>query len=202
MKLNEKLHAAAIDGKHDFSELVNTLKKIRDTLTIVHGPDYGQKVSHHLALAVINFFKKDTISRNLFTKAFVAGKPHSFAAEIYGGGLANIWEWDVGTIDQFIFQLRRARVLPQQPYDPSKGAIYEKKKVKIKDIFGKEVEVEKLVKRKPDSSWFEGSLRRDAGAQTKHKLWEIANTLLPIFLAWLLWKYISQALKEAEGKKE
>lgn len=201
MHLEEKLHAAAIDGKHDFSEIVATLAKIRTTLTDIHGPHYAQKVAHHMSLAVINFFKKDTVSRNIITKWFVTGQPHSLAAEIYGGGLANIWEWDVGTIDQFIFRLRTARVLPQQPYDPSAGSPYVEKDLELPWFGGGKIKLGKYkTLRNPDSEWYEGSLRRDAGAQTIHKLWEGLNTVVPLFLIWLLWQYLSKAFRETEGQ--
>ena len=116
--------------------------------------------------------------------------------------MANVWEWDVGTIDQFIFHLRRERVLPQQGYDPSAGPPYGDKDVEI-SLFGKKIKIGKRrIYRAPDSVWHEGSLRRDAGADTKHKLWEGLNTVLPLFLLWLLWQYLSKAFKESQGKKE
>jgi len=200
--LNDKLHAAAISGKNDFSEIVGSLKKIRDTLTDVHGPDMGQRVAHHMSLAVINFFKKDTAARSWMTSWTVTNQPHSIAAEVYGPKFSNVWEWDVGEIDKFIYALRTARVIPQIPYDPSAGAPYELKNIDL-NLFGLKIPIGKeKVWRKPDMVWDENALRRDAGAQIKHKAWEAINNLLPLIALWILWQYISKAFKEFGGEKQ
>ncbi len=199
--LNDKLHAAAINGKQDFSELVASLKKMRDTLADVHGPDYGQKVAHHMALAIINFFKQDTLGRSVFTSWMVKGKPQSLASEIYGGPLANVWEWDVATIDKFIYNLRIARVIPQQGFEPSSDAF--ELKDRYIDLFGKKIKVGKIkVATKKEYVWDEAALRRDAGAQGKHVAWEMITNIFPILLAFIVWKWLQEAAKELEGKKQ
>src|SRR3989344_867094 len=200
-KLDETLRTMAGDGKQDFEPLVQILYEIKNALEEIHGADYAQKVAHHIALAAIHFFKKDTIARNIITKGFVVGQPHSVAAEILGGEFSNIWEWDVGVIDKLCFRLRQLQILPQKPYDSTKGE-FEMKKEEITDIFGRKKTIEHKVRRKPDFIWYEGSARRDAGVQIKHKVWEIANSVLPLLAIWLLWQYISKAFKEFGGQKQ
>ena len=202
-KIMQSLRPISLDGKHDFGSLIESIEKVKIDIESRINKELAHKVASHMASIVISYFKKDTVARNLFTKFFVMGQKHSLAAE-FAGQFSNVWEWDVGEIDKFVFELGRRRIIPREPYDLSKGPIYEEKEVEnnfLGKLLGKKTKKIR-VKRAPDYEYYEGKFRKDFGATWTHKIWEMANTILPLLALFILWKWISEAFKETEGKQK
>ncbi len=200
--LNQLL-PASISEKRDFMPFVNAIKKVQETIQGRINQEWAYKVSYHLASMVIAYYKQDTNARNIFTRWFNLGEKHSLAAE-FAGGFSNVWEWDVGTIDKFIFELGRARAIPREPYDLAKGSPDVINHYIDFKLFGKEIKLGKYTtKRKPDFEFSEAKLRHDYGADKKHVAFEMLNTIVPLALLYILWKVLSEAFKELEsgGKK-
>lgn len=191
--------SVAPEGKRDFMPFVQAIKKVQETIQGRINQDVAMKTSYHLASMVIAYFKKDTSARNLVTRWFNLGEKHSLAAE-FAGGFTNVWEWDVGTIDKFIFELARIDAIARDPYDMAKGdPMVDKYHFNFK-IRGKEIKLGKYkAKRKPDFEFSEAKLRRDFGADGLHIGLEMLNTVIPLILLYLLWKALSEAFKELEG---
>ncbi|MBI4225547.1 hypothetical protein HY612_00365 [Candidatus Roizmanbacteria bacterium] len=199
----EYLQETSINGKHDTSEIVKAIQEIQVAIEAEHGKEQAYNVAYDLAAVTISFFKKDTISRFLLAKPFLIGRKNSLAAE-YAGTLRGVWEWEADEINRFVYELERRRILPKEPYDLSKGDIYTyTEQPKEINLFGKKFKLGgRKDKREPDYSYFGGKLRKEFGGALVHQAWEVLNTLVPLFLLYLLYRFIKEALAEAEGKKK
>lgn len=186
------LRTAAIDGKKDFSPIVQSLARVKGTLENVHSPEFGQRVAFYMSGMAINYFKKDTLTKGLMSP-FGLGRMNSLAARFAGRSTA-VWEWTTADIDTFITHVETHRVLPKQSIDLNVRP--EDAKYVTKHFLGIPYKV------RQDYEYFAGKLRREFGADVKHIAAEILATYTPLLIAFLLYKYISDALKETEGKKQ
>ncbi len=211
IKLPKVLHQISIDGKHDFTPAIEIMTKVYGALDGIIGTDYAHRVVHHMAGLTINYFKKDVSARALYG-LFGIGQKNSLAAE-RAGGSARVWEWDSVDIDRFCVALEARAILPRDPFStavskPTYTPVYMKipftgKLVKLPqsiEIGGKKIRL--FGKRKHDFEFTTKQLRRDFGGNWKDISFDYLNKYLPLVIAWLLWKYMSDALKEAEGKKK
>lgn len=202
------LNEIALSGKHDFSPIIEYLRKAQNAIFDIHGTEEAQKFTYNIAGTVINYFKKDTMAK-LFFGLFRLGKRNSIAAE-YAGRSTAVWEWDSRDIDRFCVALESYRLLPLNAYDLNKtergklvdgkfkngrfsGGDMEDRWIKWPGLkpfkFGK--------KRHIDWKWNAAKLRKDHGADWKAITWDYINQFLPIAAAFLLWKYIKDAMDEA-----
>lgn len=211
IKLPSILNQMAIDGKHDFSPVLEICEKVYKAMEGVIAPDYANRLVHHIAALTIQYYKKDSRARWAYG-LFGLGRKNSLAAE-RAGGSSRVWEWDSTDIDRFCVALESRSILPREPYNPSNpkpsftpvyiNVPFLNRAVKLPDkikLFGKEISLFK--KRKPDFDWSIKKLRDEFGGNWKDISFDYINKYLPLIIAWLLWKYIQDAQKEAEGKKK
>lgn len=219
MKMQTVFQDMAIgEKKGDFSPIVNILKEVMQAYVMVHGQGAGYEAVHKLAAATITYFKKDTLSKGILG-IFNVGRPNSIAAEIAGRSSA-VWEWDAAEIDKFIIQLESNNLLKKNPYDmslppthesvwftpshllgktPLIGSFLEKISSKI-PILKKSFVVGK--KRKADYAFNGHSLREKFGGDAKHIAFDFLVKYGPLFLAFMLWKFMKESYDEAQGKKK
>jgi len=198
-KILQSLHPIAVGEKHDFMPFVESLAKIQQTIGNRIDKGYSHKVVGQLAGMIIAYYKKDTRARNLWTKLFSYNRKNSLAAE-FAGSWSNVWEWDVGDIDKFMFELGRRRILPNEPYDLNNGP--GESLVPVTIPFTNIKLFDRKVKRAPDYEYYTGKVRKDFGASKINKVWEMVNTALPLFLIFLLWRFMKDAFGELEGGKK
>ena len=193
----ELLKTTSINGKGDFSEIVNAIAKAKTSVSGVIGTDYAAQVAHHLAALTINYFKKDTIAKPLYG-IFGFGRTNSLAGEIAGRSTA-VWEWDSRTIDRFCIALESTDILKKNPYMwTTSKPVYVPNYVKI-PFTNKFIKAG--TRRKPEISYASSNLRREFGATGWHIAFEAINMFLPVILAFILWQYIRKAAEEGGGKK-
>ena len=200
--LGRMLQQMAIDGKHDFSPIIEAMAKARDAFEGVHDSIAASEFNYKIATAVIQYFKKDSMAKPLFG-LFRFGKRNSMAAE-YAGRSTAVWEWDSRDIDRFCVALESYRLLPKTAYDMfkvrKKGGEYESI-YWINPITKKPFKTP-FKKLKVDFEYNAAKLRKAFGGDGKAITFDIVNQFLPLALAFLLWKYIKDALDEASGKKK
>ena len=205
----------AVNGKHDFSGLIEYLRKAQKAIFDVHGTDAAQKFVYEVSGTIINYFKKDGMAKPLFGLLRL-GQRNSIAAE-YAGRSTAVWEWDSRDIDRFAVALESYRLLPKNAYDLNKterakldkktgkwvegkfiGGQLEDRWIKLPGLkpfkFGK--------KRHEDWKWNGAKLRKEHGADWKAISWDMFNQFVPLAIAFLLWKYMKDAMDEASGKKK
>jgi hypothetical protein len=189
------LKEMAIDGKQDFSPMIKYLLDAQSAFRDVHGagPDY--EYVYKIAGMVVNYFKKDTMAKPLFG-LLRFGKINSIAAE-YAGRSSAVWEWDSRDIDRFAIALESYNLLPKKPYDKSKSPTYEDNYI---NIFGKPVKFGR--KQKADWDWNSRRWREEFGGNMRDMTFDMVNQFLPLATAFLLWKYIKDAMDEVSGKKK
>lgn len=210
VKIPKTLQQIAIDGKHDFSPIIEIMTKAYGALDGIIGTDYAHRVVHHIAALTINYFKKDTMAR-VAMGVFGVGKKNSLAAERAGRSTA-VWEWDSRQIDNFCVALETRGLLPLKPYSPvNSSPTYEPvylnlpgtKPIKLPEsinVFGRKIPL--FSKRKADFEWSIKNLRDQFGGNWKDKAFDTLNNYLPIVIVLLLMKYMRDALKESEGGKK
>jgi hypothetical protein len=200
------LNEIAINGKHDFSPIIEYMRKAQKAITDINGVPDTYEHMYKMAGTIINYFKKDAMAKPLFG-LFRLGQRNSMAAE-YSGRSSAVWEWDSRDIDRFAVALESYGLLKNKPYDLqpfTKGKIggqLEDRWIKIPGIkkpikfnlFGK--------KRHVDYEYNSLKLRKEHGADLKAITLDMVNQFLPIAIAFLLWKYIKDAMDEASGKKK
>lgn len=198
------LNEIAINGKNDISPIIEYMRKAQKAITDINGVPDTYEHMYKMAGTIINYFKKDAITKPLFG-LFGLGRKNSIAAE-YAGKSSAVWEWDSRDIDRFCISLESYGLLKNSPYDLQKfkngkfvGGELEDRWIKIPGIkkpikFGK--------KRHVDYKYNSLKLRKDHGADLKAITWDYINQFLPFAIAFLLWKYIKDALDEASGKKK
>ena len=204
-KMPHILNDLAINGKHDFSPIIEYLRKAQEAYNAVHGTggdlDQMYGFAYKIAGAVINYFKKDTMAKPLFG-LFRMGKTNSIAAK-YAGRSTAVWEWDSRDIDRFCVALESYHLLPKQPYDlaspPSPNKFHN---VFIKLPFFKHPVKTPFKKRNVDFKYSAGKLRKEFGGDFKAIAFDMIDQFLPIVLGFLLWQYFKKAMEEAEGKKK
>ncbi|MFA5135760.1 MAG: hypothetical protein WC489_00020 [Patescibacteria group bacterium] len=209
-KLPGVLKTIAVDGKADFTPVIEIMTKAYNSIDAIIGTDYAHEVVHNIAALTISYFKKDMRARALMG-VFGLGRKNSIAAERVGSGL-RVWEWDSSDIDRFCYALESRGLLPLKPYNPVLSPSYEpmylnvpfvktpiKLPAKMK-VFGKEIGLFRT--RKADFKYTIKDLRTRFGGTWKDKAFDVINKYLPLVMAWLLWKYLKDALDEAEGKKK
>ena len=191
------LNQIAISGKHDFSPIIEYLRKAQLAIQKVHGTKPDHEFVYKMASMVIQYFKKDTNAKGLLSIFQLASKqPHSIAGE-YAGRSSAVWEWDARDIDRFIIALESNSLLPRLPYSKQDGPSYEDRYI---TIFGRQIKLGQKIKE--DYPHNSGKLRGKFGADWKAIALEAINSILPIALAYMMWQYISKATEEAEGKKK
>jgi len=99
--------------------------------------------------------------------------------------------------------LESYHLLPKQPYDlaspPSPNKFHN---VFIKLPFFKHPVKMPFKKRDQDFKYSAGKLRKEFGGDFKAIAFDMIDQFLPIAIAFLLWKYIKDALDETTGKKK
>jgi hypothetical protein len=204
IQMPQVLNEIAINGKHDFSPIIEYMRKAQLAVNEVNGVEATYDLMYKMAGTVINYFKKDGMAKPLFGLLRL-GKMNSIAAK-YAGRSTAVWEWDSRDIDRFAVALESYSLLKNKPYDLQKfedgkfiGGQLEDRWIKIPGIkkpikFGK--------KRHVDYEYNALRLRKEHGADWKAITWDYINQLLPLAMAFLLWKYIKDAMDEASGKKK
>jgi|GEM_PF-1862772 len=199
-KLGRMLQQMAIDGKHDFSPIIEAMMKARQAFNDVHGTGDDYRFNYRLATAVIQYFKKDSMAKPLFG-LFRIGRRNSIAAE-YAGRSTAVWEWDSRDVDRFITAMESYRLIPKTYYDMfevrKKGGEYENVFWKI----GNKVIKTPFKKLKTDYEWNAKRLRKEFGGDWKAITFDMVNQFLPLALGFLLWQYLKKSMEEAEGKKK
>lgn len=198
LKMGHLLNDIAINGKHDFSPIIEYLRKVQSTIIDVHGTPSDYEFTYKIASLVINYFKKDTMAKPLFG-LFRLGKRNSIAAE-YAGRSSAVWEWDSRDIDRFVTALESYRLIPKNPYDNQKRGVGLEENIWI-NLFGKPVKTP-FKRRRVDWDVNGAKLRKEHGGDWKAITFDMVNQFLPIALALLLWKYIQDSMDEATGKKK
>ena len=200
----------AIDGKHDFSPVLEICEKVYKAMEGIIAPDYAHRLVHHIAALTIQYYKKDTQARWAYG-LFGLGRKNSLAAE-RAGGTSRVWEWDSTDIDRFCVALESRSLLPREPFNPSNpkpgftpvyiNVPFINRAIKLPDkikLFGKEISL--FRKRKPDFEWSIKNLRDKFGGNWKDISFDYINRYLPLIMAWLLLKYIQDAQKKQRVKK-
>lgn len=202
------LNEIAINGKHDFTPVIEYMRKAQRAITDVNGVEDTYEYMYKIAGTVINYFKKDAMAKPLFGLLRL-GQKNSIAAE-YAGRSSAVWEWDSREIDRFATAMESYGLLKNNPYDlqPTKnkgeydgGKLedrwvinpFTKKPMKF-NLFGK--------KRHEDYYWNTKRLRKEFGGDLKAISFDMISQFIPLVLAYLLWKYIKDAMDEASGKKK
>lgn len=197
----------AVNGKHDFSGLIEYMRKAQKAIFDVHGSEGAQEYIYKISGAVINYFKQDTTARGVVGLFGLRklGQRNSIAAE-YAGRSSAVWEWDSRDIDRFATALESYRLLPKNAYDLNKtkdgkfiGGKMEDRWIKLPFLkkpikFGKQKHI--------DFEYNGAKLRKEHGADFKAITFDIVNQFLPLAMAFLLWKYIKDAMDEVSGKKK
>jgi hypothetical protein len=200
--LGRMLQQIAIDGKHDFSPIIEAMAKARDSFEAVHDSLKASEFNYKIATAVIQYFKKDSLAKPLFG-IFGIGKINSMAA-MYAGRSTAVWEWDSRDIDRFIVALESYRLIPKTYYDIFK---VKEKNAEYENIYWINPITKKpfktpFKKYKTDYEWNAKMLREQFGGTYGDIMLDWVNMLLPVVGIYILWKYIQDALKETEGKKK
>ncbi|MBI2641342.1 hypothetical protein HYW87_01985 [Candidatus Roizmanbacteria bacterium] len=217
LKLQGVLQQMAVGEKRgDFSPLIQILNEVYQAYIQVHGAPQGYEAVHKLASAAIAYFRKDDVAK-IAMGAFASGRLNSIAAEVAGRGTA-VWEWDATDIDKFVIALESNGLLKKNPYDLSipgeTEQVYIRPSKFLKKIpivgwlpFEKVPFLNKAYKtpwetRKKDYPYNGHDLREKYGGDWNHVIWEFINKYGPLFLIFMLYKFITEAQKEAEGKKQ
>lgn len=196
-KMPAMLNKIATDGKHDFSPILEYFQQVKQTYEDVHGPMSQSEFVYKMAASAISYFKKDSVAKPLFG-LFRIGRRNSIAAEVAGRSTA-VWEWDSRDIDRFCVALESTQLLTKEPFDLTGKPEYEPLWI---NLFGK-IPIRTPFKRQKDfNSWNTRRLRKEFGASVQHMMLDIVDQFLPIVMAFILWKYLQDALKEVEGKKK
>lgn len=199
------LNEIAINGKHDFSPIIEYMRKAQVAIEGVNGVPATYKHMYKIAGTVINYFKKDAMAKPLFG-LFKLGQKNSIAAE-YAGRSTAVWEWDSRDIDRFCVALESYRLLPHNAYDLQK---VEKGKFaggQLENIWLINPITKKPFKtpfKKRHVDWEDNAdkLRKDHGGDFKAIFMDYVWQFAPLAIAFLLWKYIKDAMDEASGKKK
>jgi len=216
-KLKDNLVDVATNGKKDFSPLIQMLQQIKEAHGEVQGHNaQSYETIHKLATAIISYFKKDTMSKGILgLLPWKLGKPGSMAAEMAGGRSGAVWEWDAVDIDNFIVELESKRLLPRDRYDPSSPIKYDAvwvnnpltgRPFKLPEklpftIFGKEIHL--FRKRHNDYPIaFSERLRKEHGGKWYNIAFEFAVRYGPLFMAFILYKFLKDSIEEAQGTKK
>lgn len=200
--LGRTLQQIAINGKHDFSPIIEAMLKARKAFNDVHGTGDDYEFQYTLATAVIQYFKKDSMAKPLFGLLRL-GRINSSAA-LYAGRSTAVWEWDSRDIDRFITALESHRLLSKTAFEI--WNIKKKGGEKV-DAYGINPFTKKPFKlpwkvNKVDFEYNAARLRKEFGGDGKAIAFDIVNQFLPLAIAFLLWKYIKDAMDEATGKKK
>ncbi len=212
--LLNSLHEVAISPDRKMDKLVQQIGNIEAYIEGTIGKKEALRVAYQLSVMVINYFKKDTIARNILTKYLISGDYHSLAAR-FAGQNKGVWEWEAREIDQFINELERLRILPTEPIDLSRVKYERKKPLKLFGIsFGKEkiivnpsnliekpiklfgLKVGSIKQIKGDYEYYSGKLRRENGAATSNLFFEVVNRYLPVFLIFVLYQFIKKSFEK------
>lgn len=195
LDLPKLLHKISIDGKNDFSPIIEYLQKAKNAFDSVHGVgDEFYKFAYNVSGLVVNYFKKDSISK-AFGGIFGLGRINSIAAE-YAGRSAAVWEWDSSVIDRYMTAVESYGILPLQGYNMSIGPRFVDRKIKI---LGLEFKLGRKIQ--PDFKWTAARFRKEFGGDFKAIAFDMVNKFLPIVMALILWQYLKEALEDAQGKK-
>jgi hypothetical protein len=226
-KLLSTLHSTAISGKKDLSEIVKLITEVKKTLEGLHGKEYANEIACYFAYLTISYFKKDTFAKPLGGLAGL-GQTTSIAAEFTGAG--RVWEWDSRDIGRFVFALEQSGALEKSPYELQKTPQYEGIKIFGKQLpteinvsqwlgeklgkrnekgevipikfLGREIKIQLPKVRKKDFNIYSATLKKMAGGEFIHKVWDAINTVIPLALAIILLILIQKAFKEAFSQKK
>ncbi|MCR4276612.1 MAG: hypothetical protein NUV87_00625 [Candidatus Roizmanbacteria bacterium] len=203
------LNEIAINGKHDFTPIIEYMRKAQKAITDVNGVDDTYEFMYKMAGTVVNYFKKDAAAKPLFG-LFRLGQMNSFAAE-YAGRSSAVYEWDSRDIDRFAVAMESYGLLKNKPYNlQSRGNNGEFTGGKWEDKYISN-RFTRLFTKKPikwgkqrhvDYKFNSIEFRKEFGADWKAITWDMVNQFLPLAMAFLLWKYIKDAMDETQGKKK
>ncbi len=226
-KFPDLLLITSINGKNDFSEIIQTIAKAKKALDGAIGSDYAAQVSHHMGMMVINYFKKDSDRKGLFGWMGI-GRKNSIAAERVNRS-SGVWEWDGRTVDAFCTALEEADIIKKEPNllndprnlnkgkDKDVGAKYRPIyitllgiarpiklpfKLEIRNPFDRSKIwfTRYLFKKiKPQIKWWGEQMRVDGGGKWYNLLFEIGNSILPFVLLLIIYKMLQEALKTDRG---
>jgi hypothetical protein len=198
------MNEIAINGKHDFSPIIEYMRKAQKAITDIHGVDMTYKHIYQMAGFVINYFKKDAMAKPLFG-IFRFGRKNSWAAE-YAERSGAVWEFDARDIDRFAVALESSGLLKKSPYNLQKfengefaGGKWEDRWIKL-PFMKKPIKFGK--KRHIDYEFNSLKLRKEHGGTYKDMALDILWNLGPAFIAFLIWKYLQESLTDSGGKKK
>ena len=193
------IQEVAVNGKKDISEIVNSINTVKTTIEMLIGKDAAHRIAHHMAALTISYFKKDTVSDNIFTRWFVMNKPHSLAAE-FAGTWRGVWEWQPDEIMTFCNELEKRSILPKEPFEKQKAPEWLKKPSAEFNFLGQKIIIGG--KRKPDYVFHGKTLREEFGGTWKHMINHVLNKYLPLFALFILFQYLRKAYSESAGQKK
>ncbi|HLL61066.1 MAG TPA: hypothetical protein VK338_05085, partial [Candidatus Nitrosocosmicus sp.] len=116
----DALHATATSGEEKYDKLLEQLTPMKRALRDMHGPDYANKVIHHLAVMTIGYFKRDENAQGLHEISNIK-QVNSLAAK-YAGESTSVWEWRKPEIDAFIHELSAKQILNEVGYEMNKDS--------------------------------------------------------------------------------
>jgi hypothetical protein len=204
IKMPQLLNQIAINGKGDFSPIIEYMRKAQAAITDINGVPATYDYMYKLASTAINYFKKDAWAKPLFG-IFRMGMRNSIAAEMSGRSSA-VWEWGAREIDQFCIALDSNGLLKKDPYDLQKtkdgkftGGQWEDRWIKLpfskKPIkFGK--------KRHVDWEFNTIRLRNEHGGRYRDIAMDLIGQVIPLAMIFLLYEYLKKANEEQGGKKK
>ncbi len=216
------LKDAATDGKQDFGPIIEAINKVKGAVGMIEDSNYGAKWAFYMAQATVAFFRRDSFSKIAGLNVAGAGQVHSMAGEVVGP-FRSAWQWTTEEQLDFYYQLEKLGVLPKtaqtfkdvdqfetldrnNPILKAVGkAVGFDTKINVPFI-NKEVHLkwqpDKVTIKKRHTSYTSDQARRLSGSTGKEMFFEGLNKYLPLFLIFMLYTYISKALKETTGDRK
>ena len=122
----KKIRDMAINGKKDFSPIIEIIGKVWGSMDGIIGFPYANELASKLASMTIMYMKKDTQARALMGVGGL-NRFNSMAAES-AGKKVGVWEWDSADIDRFVTALETGGFVPPNPYnigaEPGRAPVY------------------------------------------------------------------------------
>jgi len=196
---NELLKETSTNGKNDVSDILKSIHKMKHCVESMHGKEPAHKLAKIMSSLTISFFKRDTVGKAFFG-LFGVGRTNSIAAEYAGGRSGAVWEWEAKEGDNFMCEMETKDILSRLPYEKNKKK--ELAPLWIKNpITGKMIKVPFLKTYKKHFQTTSKDVRKGFGADFKSIAFDMLNKWVPLLLAFILWKFISSAIKESSDEE-
>lgn len=198
MKFLGSLHNVAIDPKHDFSPLIESIEHIKKEIEGIHGPYAGEKVAANFIRMAITYYRKDTSAKRFMGIGGV-GRKNSIAAEMLGTS-SKVWEWDAMDIDKFMDAVETKRILRIEPYAYG-GGDANTHELEWRSFMGMKFQVPK-----ESNDWKDGTLsqkiRAEFGSNMTGIMEDLAHKYGPALVLFMLFGGALTGYKEFFDKKK